>query len=358
MIEARSKLLENLSLADNIFVMRPGFRMQLIPEKLLERQVAMLLEGEGVSIPVDAQVSQLSVYNRCVVELLRAKVAGVRLIILLDLGNNIRSASLEKFQALVRRAADEGMSFLYVCNRQEEAQAVADRIAIMENGRIVRVFDQDQWEHAGAESHAMQPLEQANKPAAVHDDSAPVLKLRGVNTEHLHNVSLTVRERECVILQNMSQRANADMKALLSGQAHLQIITENPIKNMLFMNLSYLDNLCFLCDSVRMRKAAVQEYRKALGDAIFEQDIAKLSPYELYDLVYYRVALAKPRVVLIIKPFAEADRELRIHAASLIRMLQAHGSAVIITTLSDTDGGLDADHIYKMKSSSATTLQS
>ncbi|GHV26318.1 sugar ABC transporter ATP-binding protein [Clostridia bacterium] len=361
-IEARSKLLENLSLADNIFVMRPGFRMRLIPEKQLERQVSMLLSEVGMSIPVDADISQMSVYHRCVVELLRAKVAGAGLIVLLDLSNLIRSEYLERFHALVRRFANEGLSFLYVCNRQIEAQAISDRIAIMENGRIRRVLEYTQWNQAQAEQQ--DPVESRAVTPEI-DGEIPVLELRGITTEHLPSLTLTVHAGEYVLLRNMSRRANANLQALLEGRAdpirgsilldgntlnsfdkslpaRIPIITENPIESMLFKNLSYLDNLCFLQEKQlppwrsANHKNIIWEYKELLGDTLFADDISALTPYELYNLIYYRIALVKPRAVLIIKPFAEADKDLRAHVASLIRMLQANGIGLLITTLSSS----------------------
>jgi ribose transport system ATP-binding protein len=371
-IEARSKLLPNLSLADNIFVMRPGFRMRLIPEKRLERQVSMLMSDVEVSIPVSAAISQMSVYDRCVVELLRAKVAGAQLIVLLDLGNMIRSEYLERFHALVRRFAREGLSFLYICNRQIEAQVISDRIAIMENGRIQRVLMRMQWSRAQNDQKDEVQSGASPDTAAEANGAASVLELRGVTTEHLRGLTLTVRAGECVILRNMSRRANASLQGLLEGRAEplggsilldgkklseydkllparIPIIAENPVESMLFKNLSYPDNLCFLMEKKlppwrsanRIRKKAVREYKDILGETLFAEDISALSPYELYNLVYYRVALVKPRAVLIIKPFAEADEELRAHAASLIRMLQANGIGVLVTTLSGSDGGLN-----------------
>ena len=65
-----------MTIADNVFVMRPGFKQELIRTKLLNRQLQPFLKEIGIEIPSDARIENLSVFQRVVIELLRAVVAG------------------------------------------------------------------------------------------------------------------------------------------------------------------------------------------------------------------------------------------------------------------------------------------
>ena len=83
---------------------------------------------------------------------------------------------------------------------------------------------------------------------------------------------------------------------------------------MLFSEMSYLDNLCFSLDwrfptlwmSRRIKRSILREYEPLIGKDIHAQDITHLSPYSLYNLVYYRIHLYHPKVVFLMQPFAGA----------------------------------------------------
>ena len=47
-----------------------------------------------------------------------------------------------------------------------------------------------------------------------------------------------------------------------------------------------------------IRKSIIQEYEPLVGEDIYSNDISDLAPRSLYNLVYYRVHLHHPKVVL------------------------------------------------------------
>ena len=104
-IEQRSRLVEDLTVADNIFVLRRGFKKYLIEPRVLERQLRRFTDDFGVEIDAGAPVSQLSFFEKCVVELLRAVVTGVKLVVIRDISNFISAADLVKIHRLLRHCA-------------------------------------------------------------------------------------------------------------------------------------------------------------------------------------------------------------------------------------------------------------
>ena len=95
-IQAKSCLVDGLSVADNIFVLRPGFRGRLMRPAAFRRQLAPFIRSAGIPIDADARVEDLSVFERFVVELLKAVVAGSRLIVLNEISTLINEAELGK----------------------------------------------------------------------------------------------------------------------------------------------------------------------------------------------------------------------------------------------------------------------
>ena len=111
-IQAENSLVESMSITDNIFVLRKGFRQEIIRTSLLNRQLKPFFEEIGMHIPADVRVERLTVFERVVVELLRAVVAGNHLIVIDEIGVLISNEELEKFYEILRHYTKKGCSFL------------------------------------------------------------------------------------------------------------------------------------------------------------------------------------------------------------------------------------------------------
>jgi ribose transport system ATP-binding protein len=208
----------------------------------------------------------------------------------------------------------------------------------------------------------------------------PALEFQGVSTENLHGVSFSIRAGECVAVFDLSNTSLEDITGLIQGGVRPSkgrvlaggrpwrhgagpfrqgavVIAENPTKTMLFHGMPYLDNLCFLLDcrmpplwdGAKTRRACAVECAGELGPDIHAASLAGLSRQSLYNLVYCRVRLYRPKIVVCVRPFAEADMRLRAHVASLIRRLRDEGAAVAILSVSPPTATGPADRILVLE---------
>lgn len=67
------------------------------------------------------------------------------------------------------------------------------------------------------------------------------------------------------------------------------------------------------------------------------QDIRSLDPKALYNIIYYRVLLNNPEIVVILHPFFGADMYLRLHIAHLIQKLKERGITILLLAMHMTD---------------------
>ncbi|WP_308754451.1 ATP-binding cassette domain-containing protein [uncultured Anaerotruncus sp.] len=367
-IEQRSRLVEDLTVADNIFVLRRGFKKYLIEPRVLERQLRQFTDEFGVEIDAGAPVSQLSFFERCVVELLRAVVTGVKLVVIRDISNFISAADLVKIHRLLHRCAARGMSFLYICSHHEEAFTICDRITLMEDGRALKVLDRPNFRDETVLSYARgyHCADGAGASGSPPRDGA--ISFSGVRTEQMRGMSFSAGRGECVVLLDMNNTVLSDLVRLLSRGAQpqageilvggeswaknarrlkkqLAFIGEDPIHTSLFREMSYLDNLCFwlgrrepaLWLNPAIQKSIVREYAPLVGEDIHAPDITGLSPASLYSLVYCRAHLLHPRVLFCAQPFSGADLYLRSHIIDLIGQVKARGTAVVLLAVSISD---------------------
>ncbi len=374
-IEQRSRLVEDLTVADNIFVLRRGFKQYLIHPRILEEQLTRFTEELNIHIDANELVANLSFFEKCVVELLKAVVTGAKLIVIRDISNFISASDLKIIHGLLRHYAAQGVSFLYVCNHHEEAFKICDHVSLMENGKVRKVLDQTNF-HDEIISHYTLDFSRIDSPAIHKSGKNGILKFEHVFTETIKDMSFTVEKGECVVFLDMNNTALGDIlrlmnnemlplsgKILLDGsdwkengsrlKKELCFIEENPIRAMLFQEMSYLDNLCFLLDQKRpflwtnpsIRKSVAQEYEPLIGEDIYADDITKLTPFSLYNLIYYKVHLYHPKVVICVQPFSGADMYLRHHLIGLINRLRERKIAVVILAVSVSDSLVVADRL-------------
>ena len=81
-IQAQSRLVNGMTVADNIFVLRQNFRQHLLQTSVLKKQLQPFMDEIGMDISADVRVENLSAFERVVVELLKAVVMGYHLIVL------------------------------------------------------------------------------------------------------------------------------------------------------------------------------------------------------------------------------------------------------------------------------------
>lgn len=179
-------------------------------------------------------------------------------------------------------------------------------------------------------------------------DNTSLPDLLGLMKGCLRAQSGKVLFREKVFSQAYARRGVANGVAF---------IEENPVQSMLFPQMTYLQNLCFLVGekanplplSRRVLKSVVREYGPVVGDDINETDLSNLRLQALYDLVYYRIQLCSPTMVFCVQPFAGADMYLRRHVIELINRLKAKGITVVIPSVNIADSLVIADRLLLLE---------
>ena len=375
-IKSQSSLVEDLTVADNIFVLRPGFRSWLVRPRVLAGQVQPVLDSLGVDIRADALVSALSPFERVVVELVKAVVAGCRLIILREIGTIISDVELERLHALLRRYARKGISFLYISYHYEELMQLCDRTAVYSNGRIITVLTLKDGDALYGGDYLERVREQLrHSPASRPASSA--LELRDLRGGAVQGVSLTAAPGECVVLQDLQNLVFGDLISILLGERRAEsgeillggkpfsphptreiaIIRELPDVSMIFPEMSCLDNLCMTVDhrlpeiwrSRRAREGLRREWAQRMGEDVFTLYPDRMTRRQRYDVVYQRILLQRPRVVLCVQPFRGADLDTRMHIWELLEELLHSGAAVVILAVNLADAFTLADRLVRVR---------
>lgn len=375
-IESKSCLVEHMTVADNIFVLRKGFRQQMVQKKVLRQQLQPFLDDIDVEISADAYVERLSAFDRIVVELLKGIVAGHKLIVLRDIEALITGEELKKFHEIIERYRKKGYAFLYICHHLEEMMQICSRVAVFSNGRIDKVL---QTKEKMADNLAVITeeydnlirgyLEHKKKKDAIHVTG----QIHCMFQENANRVVIDIHSGECLVVQCLDNQVygsliSKEVGGFVEGESYIEIdgkrtsfygsqeigiIQEFPTKSMIFPEFNYMDNLCFGLDRRmdgvwlrgKIRKSIYQEYSGKLGQEVFHTPMEELTEKEKYQLVYERILLQKPKVVFCIQPFRGADMEHRMYIWKLLEQFLEKDIGIVVLTINLADSLAIADRL-------------
>ncbi|MGF6989530.1 ribose transport system ATP-binding protein [Lachnospiraceae bacterium PM6-15] len=358
MVNSQSRLAPDLTVADNIFVLRKGFKKYVINSHTLEKQVSLTLAEHGINIQPQILARTLTEAERYQVELVKAILFGAKLVIIQNVGELLSHNELLEFHRLIKSFAQQGTSFLYISNDFREVFAVSHRTLLYKSGQIKKVLYKEEMI-----SEEVAPYLQTMKDLRMHnrEDKELVFEAKDMRIGRANTYSFCIHQGECVTLldkgnvivqQSIMDFITQGMEAgsvYFSGEEFAKeclLIPDNPIKNTLFPNQSYLYNLLFLIDK-KINKSIIpskviesikQELGDKIGDIIDSQSIEQLSFKEKYQLIYYKALLYRPKLVIVIQPFAVADVSLREEIIKMLAELKARNIAVLLlsSVLSDT----------------------
>lgn len=369
-IEAKSSLVEGLTVSDNIFVLRQGFRQRLIRTSLLRKQLTPFLHDIGMDdISPDSYVEKLSVFQRVAVQILRAVILGHQLIVLNEVGALISEKELLKLHRIIRKYTDSGFSFLYICPHLEEIARVCDRAALLSHGSIQKVIHDKEMSRdiiaAYTEEYERVVKNHLAEQAHTICRRETVLSMRNITFRSLLHLNLDIYAGECVTIQNMDHEAFRNLISLLTeegqpeeggiymegepvkimGNSNISVIRELPTSSMVFQELDYMSNLCMgmtqripdIWYRHRIRESIFQECSPIVGEEVFFKPVEQLTQRQKYQLVYTRVLLQRPKVVFCIQPFKGTDLPHRMIVWQLLEMLLNRGIAVVILTMNLSD---------------------
>lgn len=378
-IQKNSSLVQGLSVADNIFVLRQGYKSEYIRPELLGKQLQFFLEEVGLEIQAGTYVEQLSIFERTVVELLKGVIAGHRLIVLNEMDTLLTGQELEKLHAMIRYYASKGFTFIYICLHAEDIVHLCHRAVLFRNGRIEKNLQSHEltiekllsitgdYDHLirtylSDKAHESQEVKFYQMSYRFMDAKA-TLDIRIKQAEcmaiHCKNTDMYYELRNAIINKNLGVDGSIqeDCHSLsMNGNKEVAIIQELPSKTMLFPQMTYLDNLCFNLDSrmkgvwlrSNIRKSISREYGETYGHELFETPVEQLSEKQKYQLVYTRVLLQKPKIVFCIQPFQGADLDHRMHIWTLLESLIKKNISVVMIAVNLSDSLSIVDRLIQI----------
>jgi rhamnose transport system ATP-binding protein len=361
----------DMSAADNVFVghePRRGLGL-LLDRDRMQRETAALLARLGMGhIDPATPLARLPLAARQMVGIARALARDSRVLILDEPTASLSSSEVENLFAVIRDLRSRGVALLYVSHRLDEIFALADRVTVLRDGRVV-----DTCSVAGVTRDGLirkmvgRDIASLTGPGMEETAGDTVLEVRDLTLPGaFENVSFTVRAGEIVGLAGLVGAGRSEVARAVFGadrpqsggvrvdgvpitpgnmteaiRCGIALVPEDRQAVGLVLPLSVHDNLILavlrelahgVVRSRRREAEVVNGLMKDLGvrAASTALPAAALSGGNQQKLVIGKWLAAKPRVLLLDEPTRGVDVGAKAEIYRLIRRLAEGGMATLL----------------------------
>jgi ribose transport system ATP-binding protein len=361
-------LAPHLTVAENLFLGKEIGRGLMVDDREMNRRTAALLERVGSTARPRDEVGGLPLAQRQLVQIARALLDDRKVVILDEPTAVLANDEVSALMEIVRALRERGVGVLYISHRLEEVEAVADRITVLRDGKMIGTWEAptlDQRQMAelmvGRELSMLYP---AKRPAAT---SAPILEVVDLDVEDGSQVaSFELRPGEVLGLGGMigsgrtelfegllGLRASRASRILLNGreiahravdtllEAGLVYLTEDRKGKGLLLDERLAPNLTLQALHRTNPGVTLNERRERgiLKSAVDTYDIrvpslhleaGKLSGGNQQKLLLAKVMMTDPSVVIIDEPTRGIDIGNKSQIYEFIDAMVRSGKACIV----------------------------
>jgi ribose transport system ATP-binding protein len=369
MVYQELTLAPHLTVEANILLGQESSRFGFLQKEANRRRVEEALRLlEHSDIQPDATVGDLTPAACQLVEIARALLADVKLLVLDEPTSALARADAERLFALVRRLKERGVAIVYISHYLEEIEAVADCYTVLRDGQNVGAGHmRDATRQSIIEQMIGRRIEE-QYPRIAHAIGDPVLSVANLSGIRLpRGVDLTLRRGEILgvagivgagrtellrAIFNLDQVKSGKVivKSIANGQsssdriaAGVGLLSEDRKAEGLALDQGIDDNLTYswlkpyarsgLLNRAK-RKNAVVEWLSRLNircrDA--EQPVGQLSGGNQQKVALGRLLHQQADILLLDEPTRGVDVASKAEIYRLIGELAAQGKAILMVS--------------------------
>ena len=359
----------DLSVSENIaFGLEPPGGRRWINWRGRREQARRLLEQVGATIDPDAEVRDLSMPERQLVEIARSIGANARILILDEPTASLTDREVDRLFGVIADLKARGVGLLYISHRLEELPRVADRVSALRDGAMVGTHPMAEVDRAGLIRLMVgRNLDQVFPKAAIKP--GPVaLKVENLNCEAsgVRDVSFEVRQGEMLGLAGLIGSGRTELARVLFGltpadsgrivvgetvtkiqspadairagiaylpedRRHHGVIPELSVAaNATLATLGQVSRLGWLRRGVERLKAIALVDRFAVKTASVETAVASLSGGNQQKVALGRWVATHARVLILDEPTQGVDVGSKAEIHRIMGQLASEGVAIVM----------------------------
>jgi ribose transport system ATP-binding protein len=130
-------LAEDLTVAQNVFLGREIRRFGFADDTAMRAKTRAILSEISSAIDPDMVVRRLSIAGRQLVQIARALLVPHKVVAFDEPTAVLTPVEAQSLFAIIRRLHAQGAAILYISHRLNEVKAIADRVTVLRDGRLV-----------------------------------------------------------------------------------------------------------------------------------------------------------------------------------------------------------------------------
>jgi ribose transport system ATP-binding protein len=143
-------LFDNLDVAANVFIGREPVRggpLRLIDRKALSTKVRPLLTQLGVDFYADTPVSELSLAQRQLLEIVKALSLDAKIVIMDEPTSSLTITETNRLLAIIAGLKARGVGVIFISHRLNEVEQCASRVVVLRDGLVVGTLEGREIRH-------------------------------------------------------------------------------------------------------------------------------------------------------------------------------------------------------------------
>jgi ABC-type sugar transport system ATPase subunit len=208
----------DMSVVDNVMLGRPLHNANMTNRRGNRRAARDGLSRVGLTdVDVTRPVRSLTLAQRQLVEIARCLARDARVLVFDEPTSALPEHDVKNLHALIGRLKQEGLTIVYVSHHLDELFAIADRICVLRDGRLVDDRPIAEWtERSLIKAMLAKDLEQAY-PFEARDLGEVRLSVSDLSAPGIRSATVTARAGEIVGLVGLAGAGRTELMKAIAG---------------------------------------------------------------------------------------------------------------------------------------------
>jgi ribose transport system ATP-binding protein/inositol transport system ATP-binding protein len=214
--------LNPLTVAENIYLSKEPRKGILIDRGEMKKRALALMENYGISLDPSKLVSNLTMAERQLAEVLKAIASKPRILILDEPTSSLTERETNLLFNVIKRFKNEGAGVIYVSHRMDEIFKITDRVSVLRDGKYVGTELTSKLDMETVISMMVgRSLVASNKRGYSGEGKKVVLELKNLHRKGLTgDVSLKLHEGEILGISGLVGSGRTYLARVICGIDH------------------------------------------------------------------------------------------------------------------------------------------
>ncbi len=215
--------IESFKVWENIVLGGEDAKWGFLNKRELKKRVDSIMKEYGLYLPKDVSSSVLSVGQKRILSILKALYKRPKILILDEPTSFLPDPQVDEFLQIILSLKKMGLTIIFISHRWKEIEKVADRITILDKGRVLGRYTKDEFKIYIKKKFSKDGItflerKKIKRGGVVFSFSHIYYEKKGHIP--LSDINIELEKGEVLSILSISGNGEKELEALLSGYIH------------------------------------------------------------------------------------------------------------------------------------------